>query len=169
MASSSMIKSIFAPLLSTRCCYLARVVPAPDSAMVVFISAAVNARSIKMCRVASACFFAVLLALSSQETMAQGELPIEPRPFDSIWSPYPLGPLQKFGDLSSGSEARSSRFQAPAPRPRQVHAARNPQFQTRRRPKAVAEPRQTAFRAAAPQRERQRGAASFGSVLSLAP
>ncbi len=43
---------------------------------------------------------AIALGLSSPQTMAQGLLTIEPHPFDSTMSPYPLGPLRKIrGDL----------------------------------------------------------------------
>jgi hypothetical protein len=57
-------------------------------------------------RLCNAGVAAVLLALLCQKTMAQGLLPIEPHPFDSLQSPYPLGPLQKFGDLPSASGPR---------------------------------------------------------------
>jgi hypothetical protein len=117
-----------------------------------------------------ACFAAALAALSSHQTTAQGLLTIEPQPFDSFLSPHPLGPLQKFGDLSPGSEAMSSRLQ-PAPRPpaRQARAARNGQLQAQRRANPISAPRQTALRALARQHEWQHGLAGSGSVLSLAP
>jgi hypothetical protein len=118
----------------------------------------------------STCFAAVLLALSSHQTMAQGLLPIEPHPFDGIMSPYALGPLQKFGDLSPASEAMVSRLQpAPQSRLRQARAARNGQLQPQRRPNPISEPRQAAFRSLARQHEWQHGVAGSGSVLSLAP
>jgi hypothetical protein len=118
----------------------------------------------------SICFAAALAALSSLQARAQGLLEIEPHPFDGITSPYPLGPLQKFGDLSPGSEASSSRLQAaPLPSSRQARAAPNGQLQAQRRPNPVSAPRQTALRALARQREWQRGLAGSGSVLSLAP
>ena len=115
----------------------------------------------------SASFAAILLALSCQQTMAQGELQIEPHPFDSFMSPYPLGPLQKFGDLAPGSTAGVARF-AQAPRPPQAQVARTNHAQARRRPGPVAESRQAAWRGPAPQHERQRGPAPLGPVLSLA-
>jgi hypothetical protein len=119
---------------------------------------------------ASTCFAAILLALSSHQTMAQGLLPIEPHPFDNLISPYPLGPLQKFGDLSPGSEAMSSRLQpAPVSPSRQAHAARSGQFQAQRRPSRIPGPRQTALRSPTRLHEGQRGVAGSGAVLSLAP
>jgi hypothetical protein len=119
---------------------------------------------------ASTCFVAVLLALSSHQTMAQGLLPIEPHPFDDVISPYPLGPLQKFGDLSPGSEAMSSRLQpAPLPPSRQAHAAPSGQFQAQRRPGPRSQPRQAALRPPTRLHEGQRGVAGSGTVLSLAP
>src|ERR1700730_1250069 len=112
MASSSMIKSIVVPLWHTPGCYLAAAVPTCGFAIVVFAPSVDNPRSTRMSRVgfASICFAAILLALSSHQTMAQGLLETAPQPFDSFMSPYPLGPLQKFGDLSPGSEAMSSRL-----------------------------------------------------------
>jgi hypothetical protein len=65
-------------------------------------------------RLCNAGVAAVLLALLCQKTMAQGLLPIEPHPFDSLQSPYPLGPLQKFGDLPSASGPRFSASQRAA-------------------------------------------------------
>ena len=53
-------------------------------------------------KLVSAGFAAILLALSGQHAMAQGLLQIEPHPLDSLESPYPLGPLQKFGDFRPG-------------------------------------------------------------------
>jgi hypothetical protein len=117
---------------------------------------------------AGACLAATVLALSSQAAMAQGELQIEPHPYDSILSPYPLGPLQKFGDPSLGSEPRfSSVRQAPEPRSRQAHVAHGGQSQAARRPSVISESRQTAARSFARQPEAQRG--TDGTVLSLAP
>jgi hypothetical protein len=128
-----------------------------------------NSRSIAMGRInfGSAGFAAILLALSGQETMAQGLLQIEPHPFDSMLSPYPLGPLQKFGDLPSARApwlAGLQQASAPPPAP----AARTAQSQVRRRPVPNSESRQTALRAAA-QHERQRGTVGSGSALALAP
>src|ERR1022692_2106369 len=111
-----------------------------------------------------ASFAVILLALSSQETMAQGELQLEPHPFDSIVSPYPLGPPQKFGDLPPAGAAGFQ--QASAPRPPQARAARNSQ-QVRRRPNPISEPRRIAARSPAPQYERR--GTGFGPILSLAP
>jgi len=117
---------------------------------------------------ASTCFAAILLALSSQQARAQGLLEVEPQRSDGIMSPHPLGPPQKFGDLSPGSEAMSSRLQpAPPPPSRQAHAAPNGRLQAQRRPNPISAPRQTAARALARQHEWQHGLA--GSVLSLAP
>jgi hypothetical protein len=117
---------------------------------------------------AGACLAAGVLALSSQAAMAQGELQIEPHPYDSILSPYPLGPLQKFGDPLSGSAPRfSSVRQAPAPRPRQAHVVHADQSQAARRPSVISEPRQLAARSFARQPGGQRGLE--GTVLSLAP
>jgi hypothetical protein len=119
---------------------------------------------------ASICVAAILLALSSHQTMAQGLLETAPQPFDSFMSPYPLGPLQKFGDLSPGSEAMSSRLRpAPLPHSPQVHAARSGQSQARRRPSPVPGPRQAALRPPTRLHEGQRGVAGSGTVLSLAP
>jgi hypothetical protein len=120
---------------------------------------------------ASTCFAAILLALSSQQARAQGLLEVEPQPFDGIMSPHPLGPPQKFGGLSPGNEAMSSRLQ-PAPPPpssRQAHAAPDGRLQAKRRPNPISAPRQTAARALARQHEWQHGLAGSGSVLSLAP
>jgi hypothetical protein len=118
----------------------------------------------------SACFAAALLMLSRQEAMAQGELAIEPRPFDSLMSPHPLGPLQKFGDLPPGGHAGfSGPRQAAAPHPRQANAARNGQFQAQRRQNLISAPRQTAFASSTRHHEWPRGTAGSGSVLSLAP
>jgi hypothetical protein len=136
--------------------------------MMAIISKDGDHRSFKMGRIkfVSASFAAILLALSCQQTMAQGELQIEPHPFDSLMSPYPLGPLQKFGDRAPGSAAEVTRF-AQAPRPPQAHVARNKQAQ--RRPTPVSDSRQAALRSPAPQHERQRGPAALGPLLSLAP
>src|SRR5260370_8074851 len=85
-------------------------------------------------RFVGACMAAALLVLSGQETMAQGLLPVKPQSVDDIMTPYPLGPLQKFGDWSPGSEARFTRLER-APLPRQlVDAARSGRFQAQRRP-----------------------------------
>jgi hypothetical protein len=111
-----------------------------------------------------ASFAAILLALASRQTMAQGLLQIEPHPFDSIVSPYPLGPPQKFG---ASPPAVAAGFQQASVRPPQVHAARTSQ-QVRRRPNPISAPRQIAARFPASQYELQRGA-GFGPVLSLAP
>jgi len=115
----------------------------------------------------SAGFAGILLALSGQETMAQGLLQIEPHSFDSVLSPYPLGPLQKFGDLPSARAPWLAGFQQ-ASAPPQAPAARTAQSQARRRSSPTSESRQTALRAAAPH-ERQRGTVGSGSVLALAP
>jgi hypothetical protein len=118
----------------------------------------------------SACIAAILLALSSQEMMAQGSLLMKPQPVDDMMSPYPLGPLQKFGNVSPGSEAGFLKFQqAPPPLPRQVHVVRNGQFQTQRRPSLISEPRRIALRSPARQHEWQRGVAGSRSALALAP
>jgi hypothetical protein len=118
--------------------------------------------------VASALIAAILLMLSGQETMAQGEL-ARPQSFDMM-SSDPLGPLQKFGDWSPGSESRFTRVErASLPHPRQARAARNGQFQAQRRPGLMSEPRQTAFRSLARQHDWQRGVAGSGSALALAP
>ena len=129
-----------------------------------------NPRSTKMSRLrcVGACMAAALLALSSQDAMAQGSLTTEP--VDGLMAPYPLGPLQKFGDWSSGSELRFTRAErASPPRQRQAHA-RDGQSQAQRRQKPTSESRQAAFRSPARQHEWQRGPAGSGSsVLSLAP
>jgi hypothetical protein len=108
-----------------------------------------------------ASFAAILLALASRQTMAQGLLQLEPYPFDTM-SPYPLGPSQKFGTLPP---AVAGGFQQASVRPPQVHASRSSQ-QVRRRP--LSAPRQIAARSLASPYEPQRGT-GFGSVLSLAP
>jgi len=118
----------------------------------------------------SACFAAILLALSGQDAMAQGLLPPGPQSVEDMMSPHPLGPLQKFGDMFPGSEASSLKFQPASPPPsRQVHAARNGEHQTQRRPSPISDLRQTAVRSPARQRDWQYGLASSASVLSLAP
>jgi hypothetical protein len=109
-----------------------------------------------------ASFAAILLALASRQALAQGVLQIEPHPFDSIVSPYPLGPPQKFGTLPP---AVAGGFQQASVRPPQVHAARSSQ-QVRRRPNPISAPRQIAARSPASPYERGAG---FGPVLSLAP
>jgi hypothetical protein len=98
---------------------------------------------------------AILLALASGQTMAQGLLQLEPYPFDSM-SPDPLGPPQKFGTLPP---AVAGGFQQASVRPPQVHASRSSQ-QARRRPSLLSAPQQIAARSPG---------AGFGSVLSLAP
>ena len=115
-------------------------------------------------RLCNAGFAAVLLALLCQRTMAQGLLPIEPHPFDSLLSPYPLGPLQKFGDLPSARFSASQ--QASAPRVREPRAAG--QAQAQRRSSPGAEPRR-ALRSFVRRNEPEGGTVGSGSVLSLAP
>jgi hypothetical protein len=86
-------------------------------------------------RFVGACMAATLLVLSGQQPMAQGLLPMTPQPFNDVMSSYPLGPAQKFGDWSPGSEARFTRSEpASLPRPPQAHAARSGQIQAQRRP-----------------------------------
>jgi hypothetical protein len=113
----------------------------------------------------STCFAAVLLAVSCQETTAQGELPIVPQPFD-VLSPNPLGPPQKFGDLPRGGQPSFSRLQqAPAARARQADVARDGEAQTQRRPSQAVGPRPAASRSFA-----RRHDVAGGTVgLSLAP
>jgi hypothetical protein len=128
--------------------------------------------SIEMSKVrfAGACMAAALLALWSQEPMAQGLLSGPPQPFDGVLSHDPLGPSQKFGDLSPGSEARSTTLErAPAARPQQAYAAPRAEPQTKHRSHLAFRPRQTAVRSFARQDDLQRGAAGSGSVLALAP
>jgi hypothetical protein len=142
--------------------------PTSGSGSVVFIFLAGNARSTKMSRVGciNACFTVILLGLSGQQAMAQGQLAIEPYPLDSITSPYALGPVQKFGDFSPGYVGRFS-----SPRPGavpQAQTAHNRQAQTPRRQSARAVP-PTALRSAARQQEARRATAGAGPVLSLAP
>jgi hypothetical protein len=113
---------------------------------------------------------AALLALWSQEPMAQGLLEATPQPFDGILSHAPLGPSQKFGDLPSGSEARSTRMERSSiAQPQQADAARSGQVQAAGRSSPIAKPRHTAARSFARQAGWQRTAASSGSVLALAP
>jgi hypothetical protein len=120
-------------------------------------------------RFVGACMAAALLVLSGQETMAQGLLPVKPQSVDDIMTPYPLGPLQKFGDWSPGSEARFTRLER-APLPRQlVDAARSGRFQAQRRPNPNPGSRQAAVRSSARQHQLQRGVAGSGSLLALAP
>ena len=108
----------------------------------------------------------ILLGLSGQ-AMAQGQLAIEPHPLDSITSPYPLGPVQKFGDFSPGYVER---FLSPQPAAPQAQTAHNGQGQAPRRQSARAAPRRpTVLRSAARQQEARRATASAGPVLSLAP
>jgi hypothetical protein len=117
-------------------------------------------------RFIDACFTVILLGLSGQ-AMAQGQLAIEPHPLDSITSPYPLGPAQKFGDFSPGYAGRFSSAQ-PAAAP-QAQTAHNGQAQTPRRQSARAAPRPTVLRSVARQQEGRRAPAGAGPVLSLAP
>jgi hypothetical protein len=141
----------------------ARVVQSSDSAIMAFMPLADNPRSTKMSRVrfVGACMAVALLALPSREAMAQGSLATEP--FDGLMAPEPLGPLQKFGDWSPGSELRFTKAEpASPPRQRQAHAAH-----AQRRQNQSPESRQTAFRSLARQHEWPRGVA--GSVLALAP
>ena len=126
----------------------------------------------------SAGFAVIMLGLSSPQTEAQGLLTIEPHPFDSTMSPYPLGPLQKFGEFapgyvgrfSSASQAAAPQVaapQAPAPQTKQAKAAPDGQLQTPRRQSARAEPLQ--LRASARRQEARRATTGVGTVLSLAP
>jgi hypothetical protein len=116
-------------------------------------------------RFVGACMAVALLALPSQGAMAQGSLTTEP--FDGLMAPDPLGPLQKFGDWSPGSELRFTKAEpASVPRQRQAHP-RDGQSQAQRRQNPRPEARQTALRSLARQHEWPRGVA--GSVLSLAP
>jgi hypothetical protein len=111
-------------------------------------------------RFCSACFAAIALALSWQEILAQGLLPIAPQPVDSLLSPNPLGPPQKFGGSAVGGEPGFSRLQqAPAARAPQPHAA--VQARAQRPPSTASRLRPPASRSFA------RGTAS--SVLALAP
>src|SRR5450432_2120602 len=66
------IKGTAAPLICTRYCYPARVVQTCDSGTVLLILAADSPRSVEMSRFGflSACFAAILLALSDQDAMA---------------------------------------------------------------------------------------------------
>jgi hypothetical protein len=124
---------------------------------------------------AGACMAATLLALWSREPMAQGLLSGAPQPFDGILSHDPLGPPQKFGDWSPGSDARSTGLQlTPASPQQQADAAHSVQSRTQHRshPDArnlASRPRQTAVRSFARQDDLRRGAAGSGSVLALAP
>jgi hypothetical protein len=111
---------------------------------------------------------AALLALWSQPPMAQGLLEAVPQPFDGILSHDPLGPSQRFGDLPSGSEARSTRMEhTPVAQPQQADAAPRGQVRTAGRSGPVSKPRQTAARSFA--RQPERTAAGSGSLLALAP
>jgi hypothetical protein len=112
------------------------------------------------------CFAAILLAVSCQETVAQGLLQIEPQPFDGVLSPNPLGPPQNFGGMAPGSQRGFSRLQQ-APRARQADAAGDGEAKTQRRPSQAAGPRQAAARSVARGHELPGG--TVGSVLSLAP
>jgi hypothetical protein len=175
-----MIKSMVPPSLRARRCYLTGVLPTSYSGSVVFVFSKGNSRSTKMrgIKCVSAGFAALLLGLSSPQTMAQGQLTIEPHPFDSIMSPYPLGPLQKFGGFSPGyvgrfssaPQAAAPQAAAPpaaAPQTEQAKAAPDGQLQTPRRQSARAEPRQ--LRASARRQEARRTTIGVGTVLSLAP
>jgi hypothetical protein len=116
-------------------------------------------REMSRTNLVSAGFAAVLLAWSGQHAMAQGLLQIEPHPLDSLESPYPLGPLQKFGDFRPGwMPGLTPSPQASAPQ--QASVAPTAQPPARRQ--------QTALRAA-PQHERQRETVGSGSLLALAP
>jgi hypothetical protein len=141
-----------------------------DSAIPAFIASPDNPRGIKMSGVSfvRAGIAATVLGLSSQDMVAQGLLPTTPQPF-GVMSPDPLGPLQKFGDWSPGSEARfTGSERASLPRPPQAHAARGAPSQAQRRLSLAPEPRRPAVRTSARQHEWQRVAAGSGSVLSLA-
>jgi hypothetical protein len=145
------------------------VVQTSDSAIVAFMRWLSTPRGSKMSRVrfVGACMAAALLALSSQHATAQGSLTTEP--FDGLMAPHPLGPLQKFGDWSPGSELKfTSAERASLPRPRQAHA-RDGQAQAQRRLNPAPQSRQTAFRSPARLHEWHRAVAGSGSVLSLAP
>jgi hypothetical protein len=110
-------------------------------------------------KLASAGLAAILLALPGQHSMAQGLLQIEPHPLDSLESPYPLGPLQKFGDFRPGwVPGLTPSPQAAAP----TQASLAPTAQ----PPAG---RRQAIVRAAPQHERPRGTVGSGSLLALAP
>jgi hypothetical protein len=111
---------------------------------------------------------AALLAVWSREPMAQGLLEATPQPFDGILSHAPLGPSQKFGDLPSGSEARSTRMERSSiAQPQQADAAHSGQVQAAGRSSPIARPRHTAARSLA--RQQERTAAGSGSLLALAP
>jgi hypothetical protein len=113
---------------------------------------------------------AALLALWSQRPMAQGLLSGSSQPFDGILSHDPLGPSQKFGDWSPGSEARSATLERPrALQPQQADAARSGPSQAQRRSHLAFRPRQIAVRSFARQDDLQRRVAGSGSVLALAP
>src|ERR1700736_4311614 len=121
-------------------------------------------------RFVGVCMAAALLALSSHESRAQGSLATEPQSFDDLMAPHPLGPVQKFGDWSPGSELSFTKTErASLPRPRQAHATRDGQSQAPRRQNLTSESRQTAIRSSARQHEWQRALAGSGPVLSLAP
>jgi hypothetical protein len=113
---------------------------------------------------------AALLALWSQQPMAQGLLEATPQPLDGILSHDPLGPTQKFGDLPPGSEARSTRMErTPMAQPQQAGAARSGPVQTAGRSSPISKPRQSTARSFARQPELQRTAAGSGALLALAP
>jgi hypothetical protein len=110
-------------------------------------------------KLVSAGLAAILLALPGQHSLAQGLLQIEPHPLSTLESPYPLGPLQKFGDFRPGwTPGLSPSPQATVPPQASVAATAQP----------PARRRQTALRAA-PQHEQQRGTVGSGSILALAP
>jgi hypothetical protein len=132
---------------------------------------------------AGACMAATLLTLWSQAPMAQGLLSESSQPFDGILSHDPLGPSQKFGEWSPGSETKSMTLESMtlerAPASQQADAARTGQSQASRRSHVDArsadarnpafKPRQTAVRSFARQNDLQRGGVGPGSVLALAP
>ncbi len=117
----------------------------------------------------SACVAASLLALPAQAA-AQGLLPLQPPAADDMMSPYPLGPLQTFGNGTPASAARPTRpALASLTRPLQALAARDGQSQAARRLNPASESRQAAIRPSARPHEWQRGTIGSESVLSLAP
>jgi hypothetical protein len=119
-------------------------------------------REMSRVKLVSAGFAAILLAWSGQHAMAQGLLQIEPHPLNSLESPYPLGPLQKFGDFRPGWVSGL------IPSPQASAPPQAPAAQTASTAQPPARRRQTAFRAA-PQHERQRETVGSGSLLALAP
>jgi hypothetical protein len=122
---------------------------------------------------AGACMAATLLTLWSQAPMAQGLLSEGSQPFDGILSHDPLGPSQKFGDWSPGSEAKSMTLER-APASQQADAARGGQSQASRRSHVDARRADTRIPAFKPrsfarQDDLQRDGVGPGSVLALAP